>query len=132
MALEEPEEAGAVARFVFGDFMNRVVDRVVTKFFRADGDIEPCRACNLFRLGALNEVRHRILIEEIANEFREFSGVFRFLERVALKRWRLLDSLALSLTTHREVHSNFGAFGGEEGVETLKNFWSSTWPSRSW
>ena len=122
-ALQESGETGAVAGFVFRHFVNRVVDRVEAELLGADGELEFSVAGARFGVGAHLKVRLRAGDEDFAEEFREFRRVFRFFKGVTLERvgdFRI--ALALRLTAHREIHSDFAAFAVEVGAKSVHDF----------
>ena len=109
-----------MARFVFRHFVDGVVNGVEAELLSAFGEFELAGAGARFGVGAHLQIRLRIGGEDFAEQFREFGGVFRFFERVALKGvgdFRI--SFAFRLAAHGEVHADLGAFAGEVVLEAL-------------
>ena len=122
-ALQETSETGAVAGFVFRHFVNRVVDRVESELLGANREFELTVAGARFGVGAHLEVRLRAGGQNFAEQLREFRRVFRFFKGVTLERvgdFRI--ALALRLTAHREIHSDFAAFAVEVGAKSVHDF----------
>ena len=106
-----------MAGFVFGHFVDGVVDGVVAQLLGAGGDGELAFAGAGFGFVALLEVRLGVP-DDFAEEFGDAGGVVGLLEGVALEGvGDLRIALTLGLAAHREVHAHFGAFAGEMFLE---------------
>lgn len=109
-AVVETLEALTMASFVFGHFVDGVVNGVEVFGFGVSGDAHFIFVGTGFSGHALFEVGLGVP-DAVAEEFSKFGGVFGFFKGVALEGFSDFGvTFAVGLTRHCEVHAHFGAF----------------------
>jgi hypothetical protein len=111
MPRQKPLEAGAVAGFVAGHFVDGVVNGVQALFFGAFGNVGLARARAVFRFDTQFQVLFGAGGNDFAQKFGKLGGVFGFLKGIALVGFRDFGvALPLGNAAHRQVHSHLAAF----------------------
>ena len=122
IALQQTGERGAVTGLVFRHLVNSVVNGVVTELLGALGNVELAGTGAVLGFHALLKIRLRARGNNFTEKFTEFRGMFRLFKRNALVGFRNFGvSLALCLTAHRKIHSDFRALAGEVSAEPFHN-----------
>jgi hypothetical protein len=101
----------AVPRFVFAHLMHGVVYGVKVQLLGLCRNVffTLCRA--VFRHNAHFKILFGGYIDNLAQQFREFGGMFRFFKRDPLVRFRNLGiPFTVGLAAHSEVHTHFDTF----------------------
>ena len=68
--------------FIFGHFVNGVMDGVIAEFFGAFGDVEFTGTGTAFGFGAHLQILFGAGSEDFTEQFSEFGGVFGFFKGV--------------------------------------------------
>ena len=120
IAIQETFKSCTVAGFILGHFMNGVMNGVVAEFLGALCDHQLALTGALFGICAHLDILLRIGRDNLTEKLGKLCGVLSLLERVTLESlgdFRI--SVALRLTAHGKVHSDFGALAHEVVLETL-------------
>ena len=107
--------------FVFGHFVYRIVNGIVTEFFGTFGNAHLVGASTALGIFAGFEVFLRVP-NNLTEEFGKFRSVFGLFPSIAFESLGNFGiSFTVGLTAHGQIHTHLGAFAHEVSFKTFHN-----------
>ena len=111
-----------MAGFVFGHFVNAVVNGVVAEFLGQRGNLLLAVAGTEFCCRAHFNVLFRRVGNDFAQHLGDACGMVCFLKSIALEGFgNFRIAFAVGLAAHRQIHADFAAFAGEVFAQAGNN-----------
>ena len=121
IALQQAQEALAMASFVLCHFVNSVVDGIQIGSLGSLGNVQFASSGATFSLGTLLQVGLGVPYH-VTNQLAELGsmlGLFQCIATECLTDFRI--TLAVCLTGHSQIHTHLGAFALKMGLQASHN-----------